>query len=136
MSPAKLLMETESEKLKSNIAESIELQPFDLFYMYLIYWEACMIDSLIILLYARWAVLSDTFMTNVILQKAWNKHVFALKQDTKLATTIYNKLSLVVFLSDADTVLSGERSVNSFLMKSKNTSFYKIRTRVLSSLSD
>jgi hypothetical protein len=110
-------METESEKLKSNIAESIELQPFDLFYMYLIYWEACMIDSLIILLYARWAVLSDTFMTNVILQKAWNKHVFALKQDTKLATTIYNKLSLVVFLSDADTVLSGERSVNSFLIE-------------------
>jgi hypothetical protein len=45
-------METGSEKLKSNIAESIELQPFDLFYMYLIYWEACMIDSLIILLYA------------------------------------------------------------------------------------
>jgi hypothetical protein len=110
-------METESEKLKSNIAESIELQPFDLFYMYLIYWEACMIDSLIILLYARWAVLSDTFMTNVILQKAWNKHVFALKQDTKLATTIYNKLSLVVCLSDADTVLSGERSVNSFLIE-------------------
>jgi len=46
-------METESEKLKPNIAESIELQPFDLFYMYLIYWETCMIDSLIILLYAR-----------------------------------------------------------------------------------
>jgi hypothetical protein len=41
-------METGSEKLKYNIAESIELQPFDLFYMYLIYWEACMIDSLII----------------------------------------------------------------------------------------
>ena len=53
VSPAKLSMETGSEKLKSNIAESIELQRFDLFYMYLIYWEACMIDSLIILLYAR-----------------------------------------------------------------------------------
>ena len=52
-SPAKLFMETESEKLKPNIAESIELQSFDLFYMYLIYWETCMIDSLIILLYAR-----------------------------------------------------------------------------------
>ena len=50
VSPAKLLIETESEKLKPNIAECIELQPFDLFYMYLIYWEACMIDSLIILL--------------------------------------------------------------------------------------
>jgi hypothetical protein len=36
VSPSKLFMETESEKLKSNIAESIELQPFDLFYMYLI----------------------------------------------------------------------------------------------------
>jgi hypothetical protein len=48
VSPAKLFMETGSEKLKYNIAESIELQPFDLFYMYLIYWEACMIDSLII----------------------------------------------------------------------------------------
>jgi hypothetical protein len=33
VSPAKLFMETGSEKLKSNIAESIELQPFDLFYM-------------------------------------------------------------------------------------------------------
>ena len=74
-------------------------------------------------------------MTNAILQKAC-KHVFALKQDTKFATTIYSKLSLVVFLSDADTVLSGERSVDSFLMKSKNTSFYKLRTRVLSFLSD
>ena len=48
VSPAKLFMETGSEKLKYNIAESIELQPFDLFYIYLIYWEACMIDSLII----------------------------------------------------------------------------------------
>jgi hypothetical protein len=74
-------------------------------------------------------------MTNAILQKAC-KHVFALKQDTKLATTIYSKLSLVVFLSVADTILSGESSVDSFLMKSKNTSFYKHRTRVLSSLSD
>jgi hypothetical protein len=31
VSPAKLFMETESEKLKPNIAESIELQPFDIF---------------------------------------------------------------------------------------------------------
>ena len=34
VSPAKLSMETESEKLKPNIAESIELQLFNLFYMY------------------------------------------------------------------------------------------------------
>ena len=34
VSPAKLYMETESEKLKPNIAESIELQLFNLFYMY------------------------------------------------------------------------------------------------------
>ena len=34
VSPAKLSMQTESEKLKPNIAESIELQLFNLFYMY------------------------------------------------------------------------------------------------------